>query len=262
MSEGSIPRGGPIPDSAGSKGIMTKGERRRTAIKPVRDLLESLARASPEPMRRLLNRLANPFSSPRKLRRYYVVGPGPPTDFLRGRERSLLLVDLVKAHADPGARILEIGCNVGRNLNYLFEAGFRRLEGIEINEGAVDQLRSSYPDMAKEARIHNAAVEDVIRDFSDGEFDLVFTMTVLMHIHPDSEWIFPQIARITTDRLITIENEEGLSWNHFPRDYGKAFESLGMRELEAVRCTGIEGLGSDTMARVFGKERRPNEVRA
>lgn len=211
-------------------------------------------------MRRLLNRLANPFSSLPKLRQYYVDGPFSPTDFLRGKERSLLLVDLVKAHATPEARILEIGCNVGRNLDYLYTAGFHKLEGIEINEDAVHKLRVSYPDMAQEARIYNGAVEDVIGDFADEQFDVVFTMTVLMHIHPDSEWIFPQIARITKKRLITIENEEALSWNHFPRDYGKIFESLGLRELEAVRCTGIEGLGSDNLARVFERKRPPEET--
>ena len=241
---------------------MTKGDWLRRAITPARDLLESIASASPEPVRRLLNRLANPFSSLRELRQYYVTGPGSPTDFLRGRERSLFLVELVQRHAEADARILEIGCNVGRNLNYLFSSGFPRVEGIEINAKAVRQLRSSYPEMAREARIYNEPVEDVLGDFSDGEFDLVFTMTVLMHLHPDIEWIFPQIVRITKGHLVTIENEVALSWNHFPRNYKKVFESLGMRELEAVGCEDIEGLGSGTVARVFARTRPQKRIEA
>lgn len=233
---------------------MTAAVGMRKLIDPLRSLLASLSRASPEPVKRLLNRVANPFSSPRKLREYYIEGPFSSTGFLAGKERSMLLVDLVREQVGAEASILEVGCNVGRNLNYLFESGFHHLEGIEINERVVRQLRSSYPEMAQEATIHNAALEDVIGDFSDAQFDVVFTMTVLMHIHPDSEWIFPEIARIAKDRLITIENEGSLSWNHFPRDYRKVFEPFGWKELEVKHCEDIEGLGEGFYARVFARD--------
>ena len=53
-----------------------------------------------------------------------------PIDYLReGEERSQFLVDLIKGYVEPNAKILEIGCNVGRNLNYLFNAGYTKLGG-------------------------------------------------------------------------------------------------------------------------------------
>ncbi len=227
----------------------------RRLVDPVRNLVDELARLSPGPLKRLLNKLANPFSSVDKLHRFYErSSAGSPAAFLSGEARSLLLVELIRRYSNPRSNIIEIGCNVGRNLNYLYHAGFRRLEGVEINKSAVEMLRSSYPDMAAETLIHTGPVEEVITDFAQGEFDVVFTMTVLMHIHPDSEWIFREMVRVTRDLLITIENEHGLSWNHFPRNYRKVFESLGLRQLEEVRCTDIEGLGSDFFARVFRKE--------
>lgn len=127
----------------------------------------------------------------------------------------------MKRYSNSNPNILEIGCNVGQNLNYLFSAGFDKLTGIEISEDAVVLMKKSYPRMAKNAKIINKPVEDAIGTFKENEFDIVFTMAVLEHIHPDSDFIFPEMARITNRYLITIEDERWVSWRHFPRNYKK-----------------------------------------
>ena len=180
-------------------------------------------------------------------------GSNRPEGYLDGKEKSELLLELIGKYADRQSRVLEIGCNVGRNLNYLFLAGLTRLEGIEISEAAVRLLRQTFPEMARNTKIHNVPVEDIIKAFEDDEFDIVFTMAVLEHIHRDSEWIFAEMARITKNFLITIEDEQGISWRHFPRSYNKVFEPLGMRQLEEHRCDSVDRLGSDVYARVFKK---------
>jgi SAM-dependent methyltransferase len=169
------------------------------------------------------------------------------------RPRSQLLTKLVRAHATQDMKILEIGCGVGRNLNYLFQAGFRKLEGLEISAKAIDVLRKSYPDMALRINIYHDALEDKIEQFEDGEFDLVYTMAVLSFIHTDSEWTFKEIARIAKSLLIVIEDEKAISWRHFPRNYKSILESLGMSEIEEMNCGGINGLGPNYVARVFKK---------
>lgn len=68
-----------------------------------------------------------------------------PQDYLKGEARSQFLGEIMNKYAKPNSIILEVGCNVGRNLNYLFLAGFRRLSGIEISEKAVQLLKESYP---------------------------------------------------------------------------------------------------------------------
>ena len=56
-----------------------------------------------------------------------------PIDYLqKGEERSQFLVELINGYVEPNARILEIGCNVGRNLNYLFNAGYTELGGWRL----------------------------------------------------------------------------------------------------------------------------------
>ena len=41
--------------------------------------------------------------------------------------------------------IMELGSNIGRNLAYLYQAGFHNLFGIEINDKAVDRGKELYP---------------------------------------------------------------------------------------------------------------------
>jgi SAM-dependent methyltransferase len=176
-----------------------------------------------------------------------------PTGYLEGADRSRFLTDIVNRHVPHQAPILEIGCNVGRNLHYLAGAGFTNLSGIEINEEAVRLLRATFPELEQTLRLWNEPVENAITKFHDRQFGLVYTMAVLEHIHPDSEWIFAEMARITGDVLMTIEDEHGVSWRHFPRDYGAIFQALGLQQVEVRGCDDIEGLGADFRARVFKK---------
>ena len=180
-------------------------------------------------------------------------GSNLPQDYLEGKARSQFLVEIIKRYANPDAKILEIGCNVGRNLNYLFLAGFRNLEGIEISEKAVQLFKESYPEMASRIKIYNVPVEEIIKEFRDREFDIIFTMAVLQHIHTDSEWIFPEMVRITKDFLITIEDERSVSWRHFPRNYKKVFEPFGMEQIEEINCSEVDRLGSKFFARIKTK---------
>jgi len=176
-----------------------------------------------------------------------------PEHFLKQKERSLFLVKKVKEYVPLNAKILEIGCNIGRNLSFLFRAGFENLAGVEISEKAVKLLKQYHPKMAYHAKIYNMPIEEKIRAFRDCEFDIVFTMAVLEHIHTDSKWIFSEMARITKGFLITIEDEHNVSWRHFTRNYKKVFESIGMKQIEEINCREVCKL-CNYVARVFKRE--------
>ena len=174
--------------------------------------------------------------------------------YLSGMERSQYLASLIRAHTGPNASILEIGCNVGRNLDHLRETGFQRLAGIEINADAIRLMRQSYPALTSRLTIYGDAVESVLPGLPDSAYDTVFTMAVLEHIHTDSEWIFSEIVRICERRLITVEDETGQSWRHFPRNYRYVFEGLGMKQVAEDACGGkVVGLYGAFKARVFAR---------
>lgn len=60
-------------------------------------------------------------------------GRNNPVGYLDCDERSEFLLETMNAYANKTDEILEIGCNVGRNLYFLDQAGYERLYGIEIN---------------------------------------------------------------------------------------------------------------------------------
>ncbi|MBY9021774.1 MAG: class I SAM-dependent methyltransferase, partial [Candidatus Lokiarchaeota archaeon] len=98
---------------------------------------------------------------------------------------------------------------------------------------------------------YNTAVENIIKKFKSNQYDIVYTMAVLEHIHEESSWIFPEIVRITNNYLITIEDESTLSWRCFPRNYKKIFESFGMKQVEEINCEGV--LKKPFNTRIFKK---------
>ena len=168
--------------------------------------------------------------------RYWQAPPAhenQPQNYILGRngrasERSHYLTALIASESSTTDSILEIGCNVGRNLNVLYERGFHNLSGIEINTKALALLKQTHPGLADVLKTYEGTVEEWIGRFTDSQFDVVFTMAVLQHIHYESDFIFKEIARITKKRLIVMENEVHEADRNFPRNYKKVFESVDM----------------------------------
>jgi SAM-dependent methyltransferase len=136
----------------------------------------------------------------------------------------------------PGNSVLELGCNAGTNLNRLRELGFERLTGIEINGHALDELRRVYPALASEATLVEESVESALAGMPDRAVDVVFSMAVLIHLHPTSRGIFADMARVAR-HVCVIELESASNSYVFPRNYRRVFERLGCTELRQATIT-------------------------
>lgn len=85
------------------------------------------------------------------------------------------------ADVPRSARILEVGCNVGIQLNLLSSMGFENLYGIEVNRYAIAKSQevnrglTVYP-------LYGTALD---LPFKDDWFELVYTSGVLIHVSPD-----------------------------------------------------------------------------
>ncbi len=167
--------------------------------------------------------------------------------------RSKYLYEIISKHFTTDAKILELGSNVGRNLNYLYERGYKNLTGIEINENAVGIMKEKYPECIKNIFVVLNTIERTLRSsFSKNQFDLIFTMAVLEHIHKDAEWIFGRMVRISKN-IITIEDETSKSWRHFPRNYETIFGE-DMKQIAVQRCGKFNGLSERFVMRLFTEE--------
>jgi SAM-dependent methyltransferase len=148
-----------------------------------------------------------------------------PSDYIGHTARSELLLELID-DLPAEARIVEVGCNVGRNLAWLHDHGRTRLTGVEINPHAVALLRETYPQLA-DVQVHVGPAEEVLPTLPDDSADLVFTMAVLEHVHPDSTVIFDRMTAIAP-RVLAIEPPGTASHRQFAHDVVDVFTSRGM----------------------------------
>jgi len=81
---------------------------------------------------------------------------------------------------DRTARILEVGSNVGTQLQCLQDMGFKNLYGVELQQYAVELSKSR----TKSINIIQGSGFDI--PFRSEYFDLVFTSGVLIHISPET----------------------------------------------------------------------------
>jgi SAM-dependent methyltransferase len=122
-------------------------------------------------------------------------------------EVSDTLVTVLDRFADEDAAILEVGCSAGRHLAHLRQAGFTDLAGVDINDDSFDVMAEQYPGLAETGTFRTGAIEDVLPTYADGAFDGVYSVQTLQHVHPESEWVFAELVRVTGDLLVTAENE-------------------------------------------------------
>ena len=161
-------------------------------------------------------------------------------------EVSRTLATVLDYYADADAAILEVGCGSGRHLAHLRETGFENLAGIDINDDSFDVMAEQYPRLVETGTFHTGAIEDVVPEFPDDAFDVVYSVETLQHIHPDNEWVFDELHRIAGDLLVTAENEgnsprrgrEGTRVSYvddeFPlyhRDWKRVFSDRGLAQL-------------------------------
>lgn len=103
--------------------------------------------------------------------------------------------------------ILELGCSSGRHLAHLLDNGYENLSGVDLNDESFAVMADYFPDLAETGSFRTAAIERVVSEYSDDAFDVVYSVETLQHLHPDDEWVFDELTRITNRLLITVENE-------------------------------------------------------
>lgn len=149
--------------------------------------------------------------------------------YLELDELARLLLNEIVSRTKPSDQILDLGCNVGRELNDLWGRGYRHLTGVEIGVEPVNAMREVFPDMAMGSRIFNRSMTEAVREFEDNEFQLVFAHGSLVSLSAREQFVFDEMARISKKYIVTVENEWSLLL--FPRDFGIVFTSRGFRQI-------------------------------
>jgi pseudaminic acid biosynthesis-associated methylase len=127
-------------------------------------------------------------------------------------------------------RVLEVGCNVGGNLQWISSGHTPATFGVDINAESLRRLRSRVPSAAGTLTAARSL------PFRDAAFDLVFTMGVLIH-QPDTtlgtvmaemvrcskRWVLCGEYFSPETMQVPYRGQEGAL---FKRDYGRLFSEL------------------------------------
>lgn len=140
----------------------------------------------------------------------------------------VLFEDLLKV-IGKDASFLEIGCNAGRNLNYLYNQGYRNLAGIEINEVSINKtLMEHFPELYKTGRFYVGNAAHEIKKIPSKSYDVTFSIAVLEHIPPEDKRLFFDMARVTRSYIAIITGDNS---RVYPHNYDKIFEEFGYKKV-------------------------------
>lgn len=163
--------------------------------------------------------------------------------YLDNGPRREFIASVIARYAEPSDTIIEIGCNSGSNLLALERLGFHDLGGVDISEAAIAKaseriprgifLCGDLPKVIKQAR----------------QADVLFSMAVLMHVHPNDEGAFIHFRERTRKYLITCEWEKSSNFYIEARNYGAIF-SGHFDQVEVMDNLDIAGITGYTL-RVF-----------
>ena len=156
-------------------------------------------------------------------------------------EKPVAIVDLLHDFWTPEVRpddeILELGCNVGANLERLRQLGYRRLRGAEINPNALAELPRHFPELATSVDLLQGSFEELLPAVESASVDVVFTMAVLLHLHPQSDSVFDEMVRIARRYVCVVECESATLAYIFARNYARVFARRGWREVRSLHIT-------------------------
>ena len=144
---------------------------------------------------------------------YQIAEPGP------------LMVRLLETTAPP-ASVVDLGCNSGSNLNFLYQAGFRRLSGVDAGREALQLFAQTYPDTWACADVKHDLFQHSLSTLADASVDVLHCNGVTIELVHPSFPIVKEICRVARDAVFISLTEEGHS---YPRYYIRQFEANGFR---------------------------------
>ena len=130
------------------------------------------------------------------------------TTFMRIDDKALFLIEnLQKLIDDKNMHILDIGCNIGRFLNILAKDGCTNLTGIDINQLAINDSYSVYPDLVGNAEMKFDTIQNFLSNARDNEFDLIYTLGATVElVHPTFPLV-KNLARVSSKYVCLCINE-------------------------------------------------------
>ncbi len=134
------------------------------------------------------------------------------------------LLERLLATTSTEESVLDMGCNSGANLNFLYQAGFRRLYGVDAGGHALALFAETFPDAYACADVNHDLFQHYLLQCPDGMVDVVHSNGATLELVHPSFPIVAQMCRVARRAVMVDIQERG---HAYPRDYIAQFRSHG-----------------------------------
>ncbi len=153
-----------------------------------------------------------------------------------GPASKALLGEIISIEPNKHAAILDMGCNVGRHLNYLYEKGYKNLHGVDFSRKAIDDMKERYPLMYSNITISEASFKEYLKS-APYMMDIVYTRGATFElVHP----LYPlikNVCQIAKKYVVMVISETG---HAYPRFWEYEFAREGFELMHLRRPASMQ----------------------
>lgn len=148
----------------------------------------------------------------------------PPSTYVIDEPGPLLL--RVMATSGPAESVMDMGCNSGANLNFLYQAGYRALHGVDASGAALRLFATSFPDAYQCADVRHDLFQRYLQRCPDGMVDVIHSNGATLELVHPSFPIVAEMCRVARRAVYVDIQERG---HAYPRDYIAQFSRHGFQ---------------------------------
>ena len=156
----------------------------------------------------------------------------PPSTYLIEEPGPLLIQLMQRTSID--ASIVDLGCNSGANLNFLYQSGYRRLAGVDAGREALELFARTFPEAFACARPANDLFQHYLLTRDTDTFDVLHSNGATIELVHPSFPIVAEICRVTRDSVYLDICERG---HAYPRRYVEQFARHGFVLVHSERAS-------------------------
>lgn len=146
----------------------------------------------------------------------------PPSTYVIDEPGPLLL--RLMETCDPADSVMDMGCNSGANLNFLYQAGYRRLYGVDASGAALQHFAEVFPDTLACADVRHDLFQRYLQRCPDGMVDVIHSNGATLELVHPSFPIVAELCRVARRAVYVDIQERG---HAYPRDYIAQFRRHG-----------------------------------
>ena len=163
-----------------------------------------------------------------------------------------LMDEVVKYTPNLNSSILDIGCNVGRGLNYLNNKGYTNLFGVDISDDAIKNSVNVFPRLETSAHIELNYIQKYLLSKDDRFFSTTYTKGATIELVPSSFPLIKEITRVTLDHVVLMISN---SSHYYPRFWEYEFSRYSFHLIYKYMYSLDREEKADTVLLVFKRKK-------